>query len=104
MSHFAKVIDGVVTEVIVATQEEINSERHGDAFNWVQTSYNDNFRGNFAEVDGTYTSGKFISKKPFDSWVLDDNNTWTSPVAMPTGEESYMWNEVDTLWEIHPDS
>ena len=45
MSHFAKIDkDGIVTEVIVAEQDFINSGQLGATFEWVQTSYNNNFR------------------------------------------------------------
>ena len=55
MSHFAK-IDGnnIVTEVIVAEQDFINSGKVGDSFLWVQASYNNNFRGKFAGIGDTY--------------------------------------------------
>jgi hypothetical protein len=104
MSHFAKVIDGIVTEIIVSEKDFINSGSVGDEFLWVQTSYNSNFRGNYAEVGGTYSNGIFIAKQPFDSWVLNDLNKWVPPVDMPTGKESYTWNETTGQWDIHPNS
>ena len=68
MSHFAKISgsNNVVTEVIVSEQDFINSGKVGDSFNWVQTSYNNNFRKNFATVGGTYdkTRDAFIAPQP----------------------------------------
>jgi len=53
MSHFAKVIDGTVTQVIVSEQDFINSGAVGDSFLWIQTSYNNNFKGKFASIGDT---------------------------------------------------
>jgi hypothetical protein len=100
MSHFAKLENGVVTKVIVATQAEINSENHGDAFQWVQTSYNENFRKNYASIGFTYDSTRdaFIPPQSYPSWTLnDDTCLWEAPVAMPDG--LYIWNEGTTSWD-----
>jgi hypothetical protein len=101
MSHFAKVIDGVITEVIVATQEEINSERHGDAFLWVQTSYNKSFRKNFAVVGGIYDmpNDVFVSIKPFDSWVLNTTSYEWEPPVESGNDGTYIWNEDTLAWD-----
>ena len=50
MAHFAKLNNNIVTEVIVAEKNFINSGLVGDEFLWVQTSYNENFRKNFARA------------------------------------------------------
>ena len=63
MAHFAKINNNnIVTEVIVAEQDFINSGAVGDSFLWVQTSYNNNFRKQFAAIGMTYdkTKEKFI--------------------------------------------
>jgi hypothetical protein len=101
MSHFAKVEKGLVTRVIVATQAEINSEKHGDAFLWVQTSYNNNFRKSFASVGMSYDSGRdaFISPKPYNSWVLnEDTCQWEAISPYPTDDKTHTWNEDTTTW------
>lgn len=63
MAHFAKIEDGIVREVIVVHNDEVPNEATGIAFckslfgedtEWVQTSYNGNFRGTFAGVGMTY--------------------------------------------------
>jgi hypothetical protein len=55
MSHFAKIDkDNIVTKVIVAEQDFINSGAVGDSFLWIQTSYNGNFRNQLAGVGFTY--------------------------------------------------
>ena len=64
---------------------------------WKQTSYNDNFRKQFAGIGGTYDAAKdkFIAKQPFSSWSLDGNDDWQPPIANPTTEDDfYEWNET----------
>ena len=101
MSHFAKInSNNIVTNIITAEKDFINSGAVGDEFLWVQTSYNDNFRKQFAVIGGTYdkTKDKFINKQPFSSWTLDASDDWQPPVAYPADGEKYQWNEDTTNW------
>ena len=102
MSHFAKIDNNnLVTEVVVAEQEFVNSGALGDTFRWVQTSYNNNFRKNFASIGGTYdkTRDAFIGVKPFASWVLDEATClWKAPVDCPGNHNDYGWDEDTTNW------
>ena len=101
MAHFAKLNNNTVTEVIVAEQDFINSGAVGDSFLWVQTSYNGNFRKNYAGVGDTYDKAKdaFIPPKPYPSWTLvEDTCQWAAPVAYPTDGKVYEWNEDTTNW------
>ena len=102
MSHFAKINgNNIVTEVIVSEKDFINSGVVGDEFLWIQTSYNNNFRKNFAGVGYTYDVAKniFIAPKPYSTWSLDSNNDWQPPTAMPDDGKYYTWNEATTNWE-----
>jgi len=103
MSHFAKIDkDNIVTEVIVAEQDFINSGAVGDSFSWIQTSYNNNFRKHYAGVGYTYdaTRDAFIPPKPYPSWTLDEASCqWTAPTAYPTDDKMYSWNEETTAWD-----
>jgi len=103
MSHFAKIdSNNIVTEVIVAEQDFINSGLVGDSFLWVQTSYNKNFRKNFANVGYTYdkTRDAFIPPKEFDSWTLNETTClWEPPVECPDDGKHYKWNETDKKWD-----
>ena len=69
MAHFAKIEDGIVRQVIVVNNEVLHDDKGveqesiGVAFcqslfgadtNWVQTSYNGNFRGRYAGIGMTY--------------------------------------------------
>ena len=109
MSHFAKVENGIVTQVIVAEQDVIDSGIFGTG--WIQTSYNTfggahknggtPLRKNYAGVDYTYDSGRdaFIPPKPFNSWVLNENTCqWDAPVSYPTDGKKYDWNEDTLSW------
>ena len=62
---------------------------------WKQTSYNDNFRKQYAGVDFTYDAAKdeFVAPKPYGSWTLDSNNDWQPPITYPTDGNSYWWDE-----------
>ena len=81
--------------------DAINSGAVGDAFRWVQTSYNDNFRKNFAGVGDTYDSTKdaFYKPQPYPSWVLNESTCiWEAPVAKPDDGKMYNWDEATTNW------
>ena len=105
MAHFAKVIDGVVTEVLVIGQDVIDTGAFGDPALWVQTSYNTHggqhpegrpLRMNYAGVGYTYDAARdaFIAPQPFPSWSLDEATClWVSPVAMPDDGKAYYWDE-----------
>jgi hypothetical protein len=109
MSHFAKVENGIVTQVIVAEQEFINTGAVGHG--WVQTSYNTRgnqhpegrpLRGNYAGIGYTYdeVNDVFIAPKPFDNWVLNTTSwLWEPPVPMPVDEYFYTWNQETTAWD-----
>ena len=108
MSHFAKVENGIVTQVIVAEQDVIDSGLFGTG--WVQTSYNTHggqhpegrpLRKNYAGIGFTYDAGRdaFIPPKPFASWVLnEDTCLWDAPVAKPDDGKLYQWSEEQTNW------
>ena len=105
MSHFAKLdSNNIVTEVIVAEKNFINSGLVGDEFLWVQTSYNGNFRKNYAGIGYIYdkTRDAFIPPKPYPSWTLVEATClWQAPVAYPDDGEIYTWDESTTDWIIN---
>jgi hypothetical protein len=111
MAHFAKVVDGKVSQVIVAEKEFFDTFVDSSPGEWIQTSYNTHggvhknggtpLRKNYAGIGFTYdrTRDAFISPQPFASWVLDDNTClWNAPVAMPTDGKFYNWDEATTAW------
>lgn len=110
MSHFAKVIDGIVTEVLVIEQDVIDTGAFGDPALFVQTSYNTHggqhpegrpLRKNYAGVGYTYDAARdaFIPPRPFSSWLLDEQTClWNAPVARPTDGKFYEWDEASLSW------
>ena len=101
MSHFAKINNNTVTEVIVSEKDFINSGLVGDEFLWIQTSYNSNFRKNYAGIGFTYdkTRDAFIPPQPYASWVLvEETCQWEAPTPMPTDGNNYNWNEDTLAW------
>ncbi len=112
MSHFAKVVDGKVTQVIVAEPEFFQTFVDSSPGEWIQTSYNTHggqhrnggtpLRKNYAGIGYSYdrTKDAFIPPKPFASWVLnDDTCLWSAPTPMPTDDKVYEWDETTTSWK-----
>lgn len=115
MSHFAKVENGIVTQVIVIEQDVVDTGLFGDPALWVQTSYNTSggvhsqgntpLRKNYAGIGYTYdaTRDAFIPPSPYPSWLLDETTClWNPPTPMPTdasGEQMYTWDETTTSWK-----
>ncbi len=103
MSHFVKIdSNNIVTNGIVAEQDFINSGAVGDSFLWVQTSYNNNFRKQYAGIGYTYDkiNDVFILPQPFASWTLDASFDWQPPTAMPDDDKRYTWNEDTQTWDL----
>ena len=121
MAHFAKLGKGnIVQTVEVVSNDVATTEQAGvDFLNtlyktrdvWKQTSYNVNFRKNYAGVGFTYdqTRDAFIPPKPFNSWILNEETClWEAPVAKPelTQEQIdnnnyYIWNEETKQWDLN---
>jgi hypothetical protein len=112
MAHFAKVVDGIVTQVIVAEPEFFQTFVDSSPGEWLQTSYNTYggqhrnggtpLRKNYAGIGYSYdrTKDAFIPPKPFASWVLnDDTCLWSAPTPMPTDDKVYEWDETTTSWK-----
>jgi hypothetical protein len=110
MSHFAKVVNGVVTQVIVAEQEFFNTFVDSSPGDWIQTSYNTYgnqhpegrpLRGNYAGIGFTYDREKdaFIPPQPYASWLLDEETClWNAPTPYPNDEKLYVWDEPTLSW------
>ena len=70
---------------------------------WVQTSYNNNIRKNYASVGYTYDEDRdaFIAPKPYTSWTLNETTClWEAPIAYPDDGKKYSWNEETTSWDL----
>jgi hypothetical protein len=107
MGHYAKVEDGIVTQVIVADGVDWCETNLGGE--WVQTSYNTHggvhsngkfpIHKNYAGIGYTFDGVGFAPPKPYESWTLNVNSyLWEAPVAMPEDGKAYDWNEDDLAW------
>lgn len=105
MAHFARIDENnIVQEVLVVD----NSQEHrGQDFlandlglggRWIQTSYNNNFRKQYAGIGYTYDETKdiFVSPQPFPSWTLDANSDWQAPT--PKTDPLTIWDESSLSW------
>ena len=119
MAHFAELnSSNEVLRVVVISNDDVNAnggDQHADAETfvtnllghegtgvaWKQTSYNNNFRKQYAGIGFTYNSSKnkFIADKPYASWTLDSSDDWKAPVNKPDDGEIYNWNETDKEWD-----
>ncbi len=111
MAHYAKVEDGLVTQVIVAEAGFFETFVDSSAGEWVQTSYNTHggvhseggtpLRKNYAGIGYEYDKAidAFIPEQPYYSWTLnEDTCLWESPIAYPTDGLRYNWDEPTTSW------
>ena len=117
MAHFAQLDENNnVVQVIVVHNNELlddngkENEFRGFAFCrslfgedtvWMQTSYNGNFRKNYAGQGYTYsnTLDAFIPSKPFLSWLLNETTAqWEAPIPYPQDGNPYLWNEERKNW------
>ena len=117
MSHFAKIENGLVINVIVAEQDFIDTLENPNE--WVQTSYNtrgcihynsetqepDNLpplRANYACIGGRYDSVNdvFFNTQPYPSWHISEqtNWIWNPPTPYPSDEKLYYWDESTLNW------
>ena len=111
MAHYAKVLNGIVTQVIVAEPEFFETFIDSSPGEWIQTSYNTHggqhllggtpLRKNFAGIGFTYDSVRdaFIAPKPYSSWILNEETClWEAPTPMPNDGKIYYWDDPNTIW------
>ena len=107
MGHYAKVENGIVTQVIVADGPDWCEQNLGGE--WVQTSYNTvggvhsggkfPIHKNYAGIGYTFDGVGFAAPQPFASWSLNTQSyLWEAPVAEPTDGKRYTWDEATTSW------
>lgn len=117
MAHYAFLDENnIVTEVIVGIDEtelieDLDTETWYGNFRGQtckRTSYNNNYRKNYAGIGFTYDADRdaFIAPKPFESWILNEETcTWEPPVAYPNDGELYSWDEEAAGWAlVEPES
>ena len=106
MAHFARINENNIVEEVLVVD---NSEEHrGEEFlsidlglggRWIQTSYNGNFRKQYAGVGFYYDETKdiFVSPQPYPSWILDSNSDWKAPIER--ADELSYWDEETLSWK-----
>jgi hypothetical protein len=112
MAHFAKVIDGIVEQVIVADTAEWCENNLGGT--WIQTSYNTQggvnsrdggvaLHKNYAGIGYSWDGTGFAAPQPYPSWTKNsDTYLWEAPTPMPTDDKRYTWDEETTSWIESP--
>lgn len=121
MAHFAKLDENNIVETVLVVDNDVlvnekgvEDERLGVDFlarltghtKWVQTSYNNKFRNQYAGTGYSYDpeDDVFIAPKPYPSWTLDKATyRWVAPVAYPSDaspDKTYIWNEENKSWEV----
>ena len=107
MGHYAKVENGVVTQVIVADGPDWCEQNLGGE--WVQTSYNTSggvhsggkfpIHKNYAGLGYTFDGIGFAAPQPYASWSLNSTTyLWEAPTPMPVDDKFYRWDEDTTSW------
>jgi hypothetical protein len=117
MAHFAQIKNNVVVAVLVVNNEDIQnlpfpeSEPVGVSFlsnifsetEWRQTSYNGNFRKNYAGIGYIFDAVRnaFIGPKSYDNWVFNEETCrWVPPIPYPTDGKEYQWSQNGNVWVI----
>jgi len=97
MTYFAKIVDGKVVQVIVASKDFCDKNMEGD---WIETKNDDSIRKQFAGIGMSYDeiNDIFIAVQPYPSWILDENFDWQAPIPIPDDSNFYGWNESNQEW------
>jgi len=107
MAHFAKVVNGIVEQVIVGDTQDWCETNLGGT--WIQTSYNTQgnvhtlggtpLHKNYAGIGYTWDGTGFAAPQPYSSWTLNSNTyLWEAPTPMPTDNKRYRWDEPTLSW------
>ena len=119
MAHFAQLDDSNNVINVIVVNNEDTADEHGNEVEaigiefcenllggtWLQTSYNRNFRGNFAGIGGTYDPDldAFLYPKPVSDFVLDDDFNWVPPIPKPDGDlwdwSGKRWRELEEVFD-----
>lgn len=116
MAYFARINDANEVVQVIAISNDVcpdpapDNEQMGIDYitnvlnlpgTWLQTSYNGNFRYNYAGPDSTYDheNDAFIGPQPYPSWVLNNQFKWVSPVPYPDNGGVYYWDEQTQTWQ-----
>lgn len=106
MAHFAEIDENnkVLRVLVVDNSQEYRGQEFlaidcGLGGTWIQTSYNNNIRKQYAGIDFTYdaVNDVFVVPQPYPSWSLDNNFDWQPPTPKPEGF-NWIWDEDSLSW------
>jgi hypothetical protein len=111
MAHWAKVEDGIVTQVNVVEDEFLQANPDRYTGTWVKTSYNTRggvhtlggtpLNKNYAGIGHSWDGVGFAAPKPFASWILNEETYfWEAPTPMPEDDNVYVWDEASLSWQL----
>lgn len=117
MAHFAELDENSIVQRVIVISDDVTYENneeieqrginfckslYGEDTIWVQTSYNNNFRKQYASIGSTYDASNdvFIEESPYESWTLDSNFDWVAPIVYPSDGQNYEWNEETQSWDL----
>ena len=123
MAHFALINDNNIVQIVIAVDNSVTTNLdtgvedenlgiefckslYGEDTKWLQTSYNNNFRVNYAGIGYIYNAqlDAFLPPKPYQSWILNtETYQWNSPIPYPIDDHTYEWNEEIVNWEMVPE-
>ena len=109
MAHWAKVENGIVTQVNVVEDDFVRGNPQRYTGTWIKTSYNTHgnqhslggtpLNKNYAGIGYSWDGTGFAAPQPFASWSLNsDTYLWEAPTPMPTDGARYTWDEATTAW------
>lgn len=117
--YYARVADGIVTNVLLSDSESIKQFSDGSNAEWIITMQNtiggvhydpdtmepdgkEALRKNTAVVGYSYDKNldAFIPPQPYDSWILNEETClWEPPIPYPANRRGYKWNEQKKNWD-----
>ena len=109
MAHWAKVENGIVTQVNVVEDDFLQGNPQRYTGTWIKTSYNTHgnqhslggtpLNKNYAGIGYSWDGTGFAAPQPFASWTKDaETYLWQAPTPMPVDEKSYTWDEATLSW------
>lgn len=95
MSTYAKINSNNIVDNVIIADSSFISTQSGKWIEVTEVTKKANSGDTYDEVNN-----KFISQKPFESWILDEESfEWVSPVGDKPTEGHWSWNEQEQEWE-----
>ena len=116
MAHFARITEtNIVDQVVVISNADLLDENNVEQESlgvaiceriygggvWVQTSFNNNLRNEFATPGSFYDAEHDVFRSvepPFPSWSIGATGLWEAPTPKPASEFVVNWDEDNQVW------